>query len=54
MNYYSLLTFEEVADIMQIDVERVRQLVLSEELPSIDYEHVRLCDVIQYMRKGGI
>lgn len=54
MNYYSLLTFEEVADEMQISKERVRQLVLSEELPSIDYEHIRLRDVLEYKRNGGI
>ena len=54
MNYNSLLTIEKVADELQISKERARQLVLSEELPSKDYEHVRLCDVLDYMRNGGI
>lgn len=54
MNYYKLLTLEEVSDILQIDIERVIQLVLTGELRSLDYEHVRLYDLLEYKRNGGI
>lgn len=49
-----LLSIKTVANILQISVEQVSQLILSEELRSLDYEHVSEEDLKIYIKEGGI